>query len=388
MKGMVKKMKFAKIKSAKKVNCEDKFVYCLDVKDTHNFNINNVNVGNCRLVSDVKNLGYFNSIGGTALEVGSIKVNTVNLVRIAYENDKENYLKALREKIILCCQTLDVIRHIIERNVEKGLLPNYDLKIINIKSQYNTIGVIGIYEACDKYGLIEVDEFGNHYYTEEGLLEIFANNTHEPCKPMHLNPPKLDNAVHRYTNCYKYDINSAYASAYITLFPKAHDDIMALYLGRHENPDNKKILNYFNGMLKRKGFAGTYYWVVNRTNEIMNKALNEVGGVPLYINTDGFIVQNPTKLIKHSTELGKFKLEYSGDVYIYVDKNYFIIQAGQELKGDCMCMVRDKFDLPNGKVVHYNKVRKVIKDATVNDSEVSILVADNIIEETVKVYGI
>ena len=162
-------MKFPNKKKKKKVNCEDKFVYCLDVKDTHNFNINNVNVGNCRLVSDVKNLGYFNSIGGTALEVGSIKVNTVNLVRIAYENDKENYLKALREKIILCCQTLDVIRHIIERNVEKGLLPNYDLKIINIKSQYNTIGVIGIYEACDKYGLIEVDEFGNHYYTEEGL---------------------------------------------------------------------------------------------------------------------------------------------------------------------------------------------------------------------------
>lgn len=123
----------------------------------------------CRLISDVKNLGYFNSIGGTALEVGSIKVNTVNLVRIAYENDKENYLKALREKITLCCKTLDVVRHIIERNVEKGLLPNYDLKIINIKSQYNTIGVIGIYEACDKYGLIEVDEFGNHYYTEEGL---------------------------------------------------------------------------------------------------------------------------------------------------------------------------------------------------------------------------
>lgn len=226
------------------------------------------------------------------------------------------------------------------------------------------------------------------YYTEEELLAILANNTHEPCKPKHFNPSKLGNAVYKYSNCYKYDINSAYASAYITLFPKAHDDIMALYLGRHENPDNKKILNFFNGMLKRKGFAGTYYWVVNRTKEIIEKALNEIGGLPLYINTDGFIVQNPAKLIKHSTELGKFKLEYSGDVYIYVDKNYFIIQAGQELKGDCMCMVRDKFDLPNGKVVHYNKVRKVIKDATVNDSEVNILVADNIIEETVKVYGI
>lgn len=226
------------------------------------------------------------------------------------------------------------------------------------------------------------------YYTEEELLAILANNQHEKCKPMHSNPPRLGNAVYKWSNCYKYDINSAYASAYITLFPKAYDDIMALYLGRHENPDNKKILNFFNGMLKRKGFAGTYYWVVNRTNEIMNKALNKVGGLPLYINTDGFIVQNPAKLIKHSTELGKFKLEYSGDVYVYVDKNYFIIQAGQELKGDCMCMVRDRFDLPNGKVVHYNKRKKIVKEATIDDSEVTILVADNIIEETVKVYGI
>ena len=225
------------------------------------------------------------------------------------------------------------------------------------------------------------------YYTQDELLEIFANNQHEQCKPMHFNPPKLDDAVYKHTNCYKYDINSAYASAYINLFPKAHDDIMALYLGRHENPDNKKILNFFNGMLKRKGFAGTYYWVVNRTNEIMNKAFKEVGGTRLYVNTDGFIVKNPVKLIKHSTELGEFKLEHSGDVYIYVDKNYFIIQAGQELKGNCMCMVRDKFDLPNGKVVHYNKVKKVIKDATVNDSEISILVADNIIEDKVEVYG-
>ena len=46
-----------------------------------------INVGNCRLISDIDELGYFNSIGGTALEVGSVKVNTVNLARIAYEND-------------------------------------------------------------------------------------------------------------------------------------------------------------------------------------------------------------------------------------------------------------------------------------------------------------
>ena len=39
----------------------------------------------CRLKSDIRDLGYFNSIGGTALKVGSVKVNTINLARLAEE---------------------------------------------------------------------------------------------------------------------------------------------------------------------------------------------------------------------------------------------------------------------------------------------------------------
>ena len=124
----------------------------------------------CRLVSDIKNLGYFNSIGGSALEVGSIKVNTINLARLAYmSEDKNDYLKNLREATVLSLDTLDVIRHILERNIEKGLLPNYSRKIINLSSQYNTIGIIGIFETLQKFGLIREDEFGNTYYTDEGL---------------------------------------------------------------------------------------------------------------------------------------------------------------------------------------------------------------------------
>lgn len=124
----------------------------------------------CRLVSDIKNLGYFNSIGGSALEVGSIKVNTINLARLAYmSKDKNDYLKNLREAAILSLDTLDVIRHILERNIEKGLLPNYSRKIINLSSQYNTIGIIGIFETLQKFGLTKEDEFGNTYYTDEGL---------------------------------------------------------------------------------------------------------------------------------------------------------------------------------------------------------------------------
>lgn len=123
----------------------------------------------CRLVSDVENLGYFNSIGGTALEVGSVKVNTINLARIAYENKKDDYIEALKDLVRLDIKTLDVIRHIIKRNVDKGLLPNYTHELINMNSQYSTIGIIGIYECLQKYGMTYKDKLGYTYYTEDGI---------------------------------------------------------------------------------------------------------------------------------------------------------------------------------------------------------------------------
>lgn len=124
----------------------------------------------CRLKSNIKELGYFNSIGGSALEVGSIKVNTINLARIAYETtSEEEYLEALKGRVITCAKTLDVIRDIMKRNTEKGLLPNYALGIINMKSQYNTVGIIGVYEALQKFGYTYHDEFGNTYYKDEGV---------------------------------------------------------------------------------------------------------------------------------------------------------------------------------------------------------------------------
>ena len=158
------------IDSVEKITSSETFVYCLYVQDFYNFNVNGVNVGNCRLISDIDELGYFNSIGGTALEVGSVKVNTINLARIAYENSTtEGYLNQLGEEVILCLQALDIVRGIIKRNSEKGLLPNYKLDVIKFESQYNTIGVIGIYEVLEKYGMIEIDEFNNHSYTDEGI---------------------------------------------------------------------------------------------------------------------------------------------------------------------------------------------------------------------------
>lgn len=123
----------------------------------------------CRLKSDIKDLGYFNSIGSTALKVGSIKVNTINLARLALDtNSTEEFFDELRERVLCAVRALHVVRHIIKRNVEKGLLPNFSYGLIDFKSCYNTIGFIGIYEALKKFGFTYQDKLGNTYYTKEG----------------------------------------------------------------------------------------------------------------------------------------------------------------------------------------------------------------------------
>ena len=124
----------------------------------------------CRLVNDIDELGFFNSIGGSALRVGSIKVNTINLARLAYESKtKQEYLIALKEQTELCLKALDCVRTIIFRNVEKGLLPNFEKDLINFQTCYNTIGILGLFETLQEFGLIKTDEFGYSSYTEEGL---------------------------------------------------------------------------------------------------------------------------------------------------------------------------------------------------------------------------
>jgi len=137
----------------------------------------------CRLLSDTKQLDVFiNSIGGTALSVGSCRVNTINFVRIAYEvldgkelNEKtlpkieDKYIKILRDRVDLCCKSLYSMRYILKRNIEKGLLPNYQEGALELDKQFCTIGGIGIYEVMDKFGLIHEDEFGYKSYSDEAV---------------------------------------------------------------------------------------------------------------------------------------------------------------------------------------------------------------------------
>lgn len=137
----------------------------------------------CRLLSDTTKLDAFiNSIGGTALSIGSCRVSTINLVRVAYEaldinskkeiskdKAKQRYLEILKDRTELDCKALYSMRHILQRNIEKGLLPNYQEGALEMDKQYCTIGILGMYEVMDLFGLIETDEVGNKSYSDEAI---------------------------------------------------------------------------------------------------------------------------------------------------------------------------------------------------------------------------
>ena len=125
----------------------------------------------CRLKSDIAELGYFNSIGGSALKVGSVKVSTINLARIAYEakGKESRYLSILKDRLIVDMKLLHIVRKIIKRNVEKGLLPNFQEGVIDFEHLYNTVGINGIYETMKFFNYTYVDEFGNTMYKDEAM---------------------------------------------------------------------------------------------------------------------------------------------------------------------------------------------------------------------------
>ena len=198
------------------------------------------------------------------------------------------------------------------------------------------------------------------YYTWDEIqerLHMFEAEYNDDYKQMHHYHNVKEGYIVKIDNCIYYDINGAHNDALIEIFPKAKQALTNLYISRHDNPNYKAIVNYGVGMLCRKGFRKTYNWIVQRTTKTLYNALKAVEGTLLYVNTDGFVIRAKNDILGASKELGKFKIEYSGEVYIYQDKNYWLIQMGNIMKGSCLTSVRKDIDLSKGQVVHYIRRR-------------------------------
>lgn len=220
------------------------------------------------------------------------------------------------------------------------------------------------------------------YYTleeYESQLNAFTAEYDDKKKQVHYDYDFDDGAITLHENCYKYDINGAHNYALSLIFPKAKEKLIDMYNKRKTHPENKKFVNYYVGYLTQKsvGHRLTYNWIVQKTTELLMAAMNEVGGAIIYANTDGFMVEDPDKLLTVSKDLGGFKLEHAGRVWTYTDKNYKVFQYIDEngeyvTRGSALSLIRDMIDLPNGKVVHYDRVLRG-----------HCYVADNIMKEVI-----
>ena len=199
------------------------------------------------------------------------------------------------------------------------------------------------------------------YYSEEEIENILCSyevEYSEDYKQFHYNiTVERDELIH-ISNCVKYDINGAHCAAIVELFPKAAKEFLKLYSKRKEKPIYKQIFNYAVGRLCKIGHRKTYNWIVQRTTRKLYETMDNVGGSLIYANTDGFLVQDPENKLTTSTNLYDFKLEYSGDVWVYRSNNYILYQCGKDSKvGSCRNEVRDRIDLSVGKVVNYKTNR-------------------------------
>lgn len=115
--------------------------------------------------------GNFNSIGGTDLNIGSTKVVTLNLPRIAYLSnyDFEKTKKMIKENVELIQKFHKAHRNIIQKNINRGLLPTYEFGLMNLDKQFATVGVTGMEEYIELLGGININEIGEKSYNSKGL---------------------------------------------------------------------------------------------------------------------------------------------------------------------------------------------------------------------------
>lgn len=222
-------------------------------------------------------------------------------------------------------------------------------------------------------------------YTSPTAAEIFHFNVDKAANAY--KTVKLDDGIVAkiFTNCYEFDINAAYFSALMEIFPKAKDNFNYWYINRHKNNNfYKKVVNYFVGNLtindKKVEFASenrlkmlhdeTRNWIVNYVNSKLKQAIRDCQGSLVYANTDGFIISNPKNIISYSKNIGDFGLEAKGMVYtIKVDKTenrsqYTAFQFEDNLnkrsyiKGTLPVVLRDKLNIPMGKYPTYKIVKQ------------------------------
>lgn len=119
----------------------------------------------CRLRSDADKVKeFFNMFGSGSTKIGSFGVVTINLPRITKNSkDDPNMVERLEYLVEAALKINNAKRRILQRRIDAGMLPLYEHGFMTLKSQYSTIGLVGISEMCDNLSLDIITEEGQAF---------------------------------------------------------------------------------------------------------------------------------------------------------------------------------------------------------------------------------
>lgn len=134
----------------------------------------------CRLINDFDLFelgGQVNSFGGSGLSLGSHRVITINLNRIALEcSDFENYMSILKSRLDDASKILRAHKELLKDLTARGKQPFITNGYLEIEKMFSTFGLLGYYEAnknLQRFGekdyLPEILTFINKYALELSL---------------------------------------------------------------------------------------------------------------------------------------------------------------------------------------------------------------------------
>ena len=131
----------------------------------------------CRLRNEIQDNGFSYTLGAGGVSTGSKSVLTINLNRCVQfaKRSGQNHLAFLETVVELAHKVQIAYNENLKMFQNKGMLPLFDAGYINISRQYLTIGINGLVEAAESFG-IEIND--NPKYTafvQEilGLIETY-----------------------------------------------------------------------------------------------------------------------------------------------------------------------------------------------------------------------
>ena len=136
-------------------NTNNQYVYDIQLRKNHYFPANGIYTHNCRLRNSIEDqLNEFSyTLGAGGVMTGSLNVITLNLNTIAQRG------LSLREVLSKVYKFQFAFRSLYEDYNKAGLLPAYRAHYIDMKKQFLTIGINGIVETAEFFGLdISVNE--------------------------------------------------------------------------------------------------------------------------------------------------------------------------------------------------------------------------------------